>query len=69
MRAMVVISMARHSAKAANTRAAAARCVVAVFEGNSLDKVLAKEQSQLNEKDQSFLQALVYGVLRDWRLL
>ncbi|MGB1580190.1 MAG: 16S rRNA (cytosine(967)-C(5))-methyltransferase RsmB [Nevskiales bacterium] len=61
--------MAKASVKSGNTRAAAARCVIAVFEGNSLDKALAKEQSRLGEEDQRFLQALVYGVLREWRLL
>ena len=35
----------------------------------SLDAALAEQQAGLSSEDQRFVQALAYGVLRDWRLL
>lgn len=51
-------------------RAAAARAVAAVAHGNSLDAVLASEQSSLSSAaDRALAAALAYGVLRNRRLL
>lgn len=58
------------AADGAEPRAAAARAIAAVARGNSLDAVLAAEQSALSSApDRALAAALAYGVLRDRRLL
>lgn len=60
--------MARPSSRRLGARACAAQIVAAVQVGRSLDAELAQPRD-LSTVDQRFVQALTYGVLRDWRLL
>lgn len=53
----------------AATRAAAARAVAGVLQGQSLDAVLPAAQTGLAAADQSLAAALAYGVIRDYRRL
>lgn len=54
----------------AEVRAVAARAVAAVMRGQSLDQALpAAREAVAQEADRALLQALVFGVLRDYRLL
>jgi 16S rRNA (cytosine967-C5)-methyltransferase len=57
------------SAEGAAPRAAAARAVAAVARGHSLDAALAAERPALAAPDRALAAALVYGVLRERRLL
>jgi len=51
-----------------NVRAIAARAVARVMRGRSLDDVLL-QAPQVPPRDRALLQAMVYGVIRDYRLL
>ncbi|MDT0618902.1 16S rRNA (cytosine(967)-C(5))-methyltransferase RsmB [Salinisphaera sp. P385] len=53
----------------AATRAAAARAVAGVLQGQSLDAALPAAQAGLAAADQSLAAALAYGVVRDYRRL
>ncbi len=52
-----------------NSRGKAARITTAVMQGSSLDTALPDLIASSSPKDQSFIRALCYGVLRDQRLL
>lgn len=52
-----------------NSRARAARAITRVMQGSSLDQALPEVTSGTTPRDQSFIRALCYGVLRDQRLL
>ena len=56
-------------ASGSQSRAAAALCVNAVEEGNSLSTALPMYTKDLDDRDRAFVQEIVYGTLRHKRLL
>lgn len=56
-------------ASGSQSRAAAALCVNAVEEGNSLSTALPMFTKDLDDRDRAFVQEIVYGTLRHKRLL